>query len=388
MKILQLHNYYQRKGGEDVVVANEKLILQEAGHSVDLLTAHSASISGLASKVNTVLHTAYNQSARLWLAEKLLALRPDVVHVHNTFPLLSPSVYDACADSNIPVIQTLHNFRIFCAAATLFRNGSICELCLDGNPFRAVVHRCYRGSVSGSLASAHMIWYHSKHKTWSTKVTRFIALTKFCRNKYIEAGLPAERIVVKPNFVVDPGPPDFDRDRFGALFVGRLVPEKGLAELLASWPANVPLRVLGDGPDRAILERMAPANVTFEGQVDAHRIRDAMQTAQVLVMPSIWQEPGIPIVVLEALANGLPFVAYKQGAFPELVDEGRAGLLVDPGTSFALGTVELMRDVDALERMSAEGRRLYERYYTPKHSLDQILSIYEDAIAETQTPSS
>jgi glycosyltransferase involved in cell wall biosynthesis len=383
LRILLLHNYYQRPGGEDFVVANEKVLLEQEGHSVEVLAARNESISGFVGKLNAFMRTAYNSQSRRALKQHIAMSRPDVVHVHNTFPLLSASIFDACAEACVPVIQTLHNFRLFCAGATLFRNGHICELCLDGQPYRAVIHRCYRGSVLGSLASAHAIAYHRKRGTWLKKVTRFIALSNFARNKFIEAGLPPDRIVVKPNFIRDPGPPDIDR-RHSAIFVGRLSPEKGVAHLLQAWSGiDLSLHILGDGPQRNLLEKMAPPNVIFDGHVEADRVRAAMRSAKFLVVPSLSYD-SFPMVVVEAFANGLPVLAFRQGALSELVDDGITGRLVDKITPHALAAAarDLLDNPDTLKSMSLAARQRYNRSYTPKHNLHKILAIYRDAIAE------
>src|ERR1700733_6013916 len=204
MRILQIHNYYQQRGGEDVVVESEKALLEQAGHTVVQFTVHNEAITGIRQKLQTFWDVVYNTRVRRDLADLLASQRPHVVHVHNTFPLLSPSIYDACADARVPVVQTLHNYRIFCAAATLFREEHPCELCLDGRAHRAVLHRCYRNSVLGSLAVANLIVYHRYYRTWMTKIMRFIVMTEFARGKFVQAGLPPDRIVVKPNFVKDP----------------------------------------------------------------------------------------------------------------------------------------------------------------------------------------
>jgi glycosyltransferase involved in cell wall biosynthesis len=382
MRILQIHNHYQQYGGEDAVVANEKALLEESGHTVESFTIHNEIISGLRRQLKTFLDVVYNVKIYRTLVKGIATNRPDVVHVHNTFPLLSPSVYDACMEANVPVIQTLHNYRIFCAASTLFRDGHPCELCLDGRSYRAVWHRCYRNSVSGSLAVANMIVYHRYNRTWSTKVTRFIALTEFARNMFIKAGLPSERIFVKPNFIIDPGAPELDR-RNGALFVGRLSREKGVQHLIRAWSSiSIPLHILGDGPERGVLEEQSPSNVVFEGRVRLERVRQAMRSAKFIVIPSLWYE-GFPVVLVEAFANGLPVIASRLGSLAELVDDNVTGRLVPPGDPDALATViaELLVDSDRLKAMGVAARQKYESAYVPKRNLDQLVTVYQDAIA-------
>jgi glycosyltransferase involved in cell wall biosynthesis len=387
MRILLIHNYYQQPGGEDVVVANERELLQQSGHTVELHSVHNAAISGLADKVHAFLHVTYNARARQAVAERLSRFSPDVVHAHNTFPLLSPSVYDACADANVPVVQTLHNYRTFCAAADLFRDGHPCDLCKDGRPYRAVWHRCYRGSLLGSAATAYMIAYHRHHGTWANKVARYIALSPFARAKFVEGGLPADRIVVKPNFTADPGAPGADR-RFGALFVGRLGAEKGISQLLRTWSrVDYPLRVLGDGPDRRNLTAIAPSNVTFEGRVERERVRAAMREASFLVLPSLVYE-NFPLAVVEAFANGLPVVAYDHGAFADIIEDRVTGRLIEPRnfTALANAVTELAARPDVVQPMSHAARRRYERFYTPDRNLELLLGIYRQVLQPESIP--
>jgi glycosyltransferase involved in cell wall biosynthesis len=386
VRILLVHNHYQQKGGEDAVVANEKALLEQSGHTVESLTAHNSAISGLVAKLNAFRNVVYNDGVRRTLAECLKRSRPDVVHVHNTFPLLSPSVYDACAEAAVPVVQTLHNFRIFCAGTLLLRNGNICELCLDGRPYRAVVHRCYRDSIVGSLAAAKLIAYHNRHRTWSNKVTRFIALSAFARNKFIDAGLPSDRIVVKPNFVIDAAPPA-SRHREGILFVGRLSHEKGVSHLIRALSGtDVQLRILGDGPERAALEAQASTNVIFEGGVPPQRVREAMRAAKILVQPSICFE-NFPLSVVEAFANSLPVIASRLGSLAEIVDDNVMGRLVSPADPAALraAITELLDEPERLRAMSLAARHRYENLYTPERNINQLLAVYNDAIREVKS---
>lgn len=253
MRILLVHNEYRGPGGEDVVLANEHCLLIERGHAVHVAKVTNADISGWAAKARAAWYTSYRPQSRFWLAGNIQDFTPDVVHVHNFFPLLTPAIYDACFDAGVAVVQTLHNYRTVCANGLLLREGRPCEDCILGSPYQAVLHRCYRGSRLGSWTVARLIQVHRSRNTWRDKVTRFIALTRFARSKFVEAGLPAEKIVVKPNFVPDPGPPTND-SRQGALFVGRLAPEKGITTLLRAWATvDASLTVVGDGPLRRLV---------------------------------------------------------------------------------------------------------------------------------------
>jgi hypothetical protein len=225
VRILQVHNFYQHVGGEDVVAADEQALLKDRGHETRLFSVSVSNddIVGFLPKLVAAWQTPYSPGAKARLTGEIASFAPDIVHVHNFFPLLTPAVYDACRDAGVPVVQTLHNYRTICAAALLMRDGKPCEDCIRGTPYQAVFHGCYRGSRLGSLAVARMIATHRYRGTWATKVDRFIAMTEFARNKFVAAGFPPEKIATKPNFVVlaESATP-VDADRHGALFVGRL----------------------------------------------------------------------------------------------------------------------------------------------------------------------
>lgn len=203
MRILQLHNLYKIPGGEDVVVQAEKTLLENYGHEVVLLQADNHNITSFFSQTMTALNTVYSFSAKKRVQAEIAKFQPDIVHVHNFFPLWSPAVYDACQEARVPVLQTLHNYRLFCPGAFFYRDGKVCEDCLGKFfPWPGVVHRCYRGSRVGSAVLATMQAVHRARGTWKERVNLYIALTEFARHKFIEAGLPADKIVVKPNFLL------------------------------------------------------------------------------------------------------------------------------------------------------------------------------------------
>ena len=384
MRILLAHNVYTEPGGEDAVVANERDLLAGHGHAVEALSVSNADLQGHWEQLLALWRAPYSTDGRRRMADAIATFRPDVVHVHNFFFRLTPAIYDACAEAGVPVVQTLHNFRLFCAGATLFRAGRVCEDCLGRSPWHGAWHGCWRGSRLGSLAVARMIDVHRRRNTWTTKVDRFIALTSFARDKFIAAGLPAERIVVKPNFVADPGLPDLGADdsRAGALFVGRLSPEKGVATLLAAWAnIEVPLFVVGDGPLRSTLEAAAGAMIAYRGRLAAELVNEAMRGARFLVMPSEWYET-FGMVIAEAFANGLPVIASRLGAMAEIVEDGVTGLLFTPGDATELADKVRWAAAQPKE-MRAMGRRarqVYEQRYTADANYARLAAIYDDAV--------
>ena len=308
------------------------------------------------------------------------------MHVHNFFPALSPSVYDACADEHVPVVQTLHNYRLMCANGLLFRQGGICTECLGHKiPWPSVQHGCYRGSRLGSFTVASMIAFHRWRRTWIDRVQRFIALTDFARDIFVkEMDIPYERVVVKPNAVGDVGIGDHGGGY--ALYVGRLSPEKGVEVLLKAATSGegfgIPLKIAGSGPlanavRAASLAGQAKQSVEFLGSVDRKAVYRLMQQARVLLMPSLWYE-GLPMVIPEAFATGLPVIASRIGALAALIDDGRNGLLANPGDERDLARiVRLLVSNSAVEVELRRGaRETYLTRYHPTQNTGHLLEIY------------
>jgi glycosyltransferase involved in cell wall biosynthesis len=386
MKILFIHNYYQYAGGEDNVVAAELKLLADHGHQVELWSVDNKDLpTGLRGKISTALNTTYSTSSKVTALAKLQAFKPDVVHVHNFFPQLSPSIYDACLALNIPVVQTLHNYRLMCPGAMLMRQGKICEQCIKDSPYQAVLHGCYKGSKLGSLVVAHMVATHRKLGTWQHKVSRFIALTEFAKDKFIEAGFPADKMVVKPNFVNDPfiDSPSVERvtPPFG-LFVGRLSVEKGLHTLLKAWALlddATLLKVAGTGPLAELVAK--ETNVEPLGLQSPAEISLLMQQAAFLVLSSEWYE-GFPLVLVEALAHGLPILASNLGSMAAIIKDGETGLLFEPGNAEDLATKVkwLLANPDECTRLGVNARLAYLDNYTPEENVRQLLVVYQHAL--------
>jgi glycosyltransferase involved in cell wall biosynthesis len=388
MKIVMVHNTYQQPGGEDVVFQQECANLERAGHEVVRYQRSNFEIDKLspAGRLALPKNTIWSTASRRDFGALLDRERPDIVHVHNTFIMISPSIYSACRERRIPVVQTLHNFRLLCPAATLFRDGQICEDCLEGSLWSSVRHNCYRDSKSASATVALMLAAHRRLGTWHDSIDRYIALTEFSRDKFISAGLPAQKIAVKPNFVgSDPGPRDATGDF--ALFAGRLSPEKGVATLLESWErlaVRCPLRIIGDGPERAALEtRVRERNVQgveFLGPLPRAETLALMKTARFLVAPSIWYE-GFPMVIAEALACGTPVICSRLGAMQEIIADGVTGLHFTPGDAqdLARKVAYAWNHANELATISHNARADYEAHYTAEKNYELQMNIYREA---------
>lgn len=386
MRVLQVHNYYQIAGGEDTVVRQELAMLREHGMHVDQWTVSNDHITGATQKLRTAFSSTYSVASRKQMAQQLQANHPDVVHVHNFFPLLTPSIYDACLAANVPVVQTLHNFRPICAGAILWRDGAVCEKCIGGSSLPAIRHKCYRQSRLGSSVLARMVDHHKRARTWHEKVTLFLTPSAFARDKFIEAGFPADKVIAKPNFVHndDAAQESLSASRKGALFVGRLTPEKGIETMLDAWQGTgVSLDVIGDGPMREDLQsRSLPADVSILGARPYEDVLRAMYGAQFLVMPSIWYET-FGMTIVEAFRCKLPVIASNIGAVAELVIDGETGLTFKPGDANDLAKkIEwALENPREMTRMADKAYLVFARDYTPERNFRLMKNIYEDAVA-------
>jgi glycosyltransferase involved in cell wall biosynthesis len=384
LRILVVHNRYQVRGGEDSVVAQEVASLRRAGQTVETLFFDNAAIRTGWDRLRTAWEAPHAPRGIAAVVAAVRALRPDVVHAHNVFPQVSPGMHAAVRAEGVATVQTLHNFRVTCANGILMRESRPCEECVDGSPYRAVRHACYRGSRLGSLAVARMIDVHRRAGTWRRDVDRFIALTPFARDRFLAAGLPDDRIRIKPNGLADPGL-DTRAPRAGILFVGRLVPEKGIGTLIAAARlSRAPITVIGEGPEAEAL-RAAPG-LTVLGPRDREAVQAAMARAAALVVPSHWYE-GLPMVIAEAYSLGTPVVASRIGALADLVADGGTGLLVPPRDPAALAAAldRIVDDPDAARAMGDRARRAYERDWTEAAVTARALAIYREAIASHST---
>jgi glycosyltransferase involved in cell wall biosynthesis len=391
MKILAVHNRYQRPGGEDQVFVDETTLLETRNHRVLRYEVHNDQVKQ-ANRLALAKDTVWNTSAYRELGALIRRERPHVVHFHNTLPLVSPAGYYAARAEGVPVIQTLHNYRLLCPVALFFRDGRVCEDCLGkAVPWPGVVHRCYRGSRTASGVIATMLTVHRALRTWTEMVDVYVALTEFARNKFIEGGLPAGKIVVKPNFVA----PDPGRGQGGggyALFVGRLAPEKGTETMLAAWDrlgTRIPLKIVGDGPlrDQVVEAAARQSNVEWLGHRPVEDVHALMGKADMLIFPSQWYET-FGRVAAEAFAAGTPVIAANIGAVAELVEHGRTGLKFRPGDPEDLVTqLEWALSHSAeLRRMREEVRAEFEAKYTAERNYRALMEIYEAALERKKGP--
>ncbi|MEU9192552.1 glycosyltransferase [Streptomyces hundungensis] len=393
MHVLVVHNRYSsaQPSGENTVVDQEVALLRAAGHRVEVFERRSDDISGLSllGKAALPLRVPWNPSVRAELATRLRTERPDVVHVHNVFPLLSPAVLAACADARVPAVATLHNYTQVCPPGTLRRDGRPCAECVGATPLPAVRHGCYRGSRLATVPLA--VSLSVNRRRWWSGVERFLCISAAQREVLVRAGMPPERLTVKHNFVPEPGVRRVG-DGEHLLYLGRLAEAKGVPLLMAAWDelaagggVGVPLVIAGAGP----LEREVAAwaagrdDVRYVGLYDAAQCRKAIARSVAVVAPSTWQE-AFGLVVVEAMAAGVPAVAAGHGAFVELVEDGVAGLLHRPGEPASLASClrRITAEPSRNREMGRAARRRYEQGFSPAVGLEHLVEEYRTAIAE------
>ena len=390
MKILLVHNFYQQPGGEDLVYADEGRLLESHGHQVVRYTAHNDQVGAL-SPLALAGKTIWNRQSHRDVTDTIERERPDLVHSHNTFPLISPALYYAASSAGIPVVQTLHNFRLICPAALCFRDGQVCTECVGRMvPWGAVRHSCYRHSRTASAGVATMVGVHRAAGTWRTKVGVYVALTEMSRTMFVGGGIPAAKIVVKPNFV-DPDPGAGEGGEY-TLFVGRLSAEKGVQTLLDAWrrmPRHRPLVIVGDGPLAGAVRAAAaemPA-ITWLNRRDPSAILALLRDAGCLVFPSECYET-FGRVIAEAFATATPVIAAGHGAAAELVRDGVTGLHFRVGDAEHLAsTVTAFYGDSALrQRMRTDARKEFERRYTADANYGVLMDIYRRVLVQSSAP--
>ena len=390
MKIILVHCQYQQPGGEDVVFEQERQLLERAGHKVVLYRRSNYEVNAYPGVKRLVLlqKAVWNGATRDTFAELLHSEKPDLVHVHNTWIMISPSIYSACREAGVPVVQTLHNYRLLCPVGTFFRDGKICEECLDHSLWRSLRNRCYRGSRAETAAVGMMLAVHRTLHTWEREVTSFIVLSEFARSKFLRGGLPQQKIFVKPNFV-DPDPLPRTGDGNYAIFAGRLSPERRVSTLLDAWTrlrSRIPLVIVGGGEQRDHLEQKASWNrldmVEFKGMLPHDQTIAAIKGARFLIFSSEWYET-FGLTMIEAFACGVPVICSRMGAMREIVVDGRTGLHFNPGDSEDLAEkVEwACNHPERMREMGQEARREYESKYTAEKNYPRLLEIYQGAIA-------
>lgn len=382
MTILVIHNHYTLQGGEDEVVRSEEVMLRHYGHKVVLYTRSNSEIRTFSfiKKLKTFLldifwsRESYNTVRRIIRREK-----PDIVHVHNTFFLISPSIYDACKDENVPVVQTLHNYRLLCPIGIFYRQGRICQDCLSYGLKSAVINKCWQGSRVATLFLAILIKI-IRLRIFFEKVKCYIVLGEFSRKIYTLNGVPEEKVSIKSNFLeFDPGV-SFSEGKYG-LFIGTLQEYKGIRTLINAWrdvDGDFPLKIIGEGPLRVELEKATQGNnIEFLGQKSLSEVLDYIKKALFVIVPSECYETGVRVII-ESFACGVPLVASDHGAMKELITDHKTGLLFTPKDSRDLTAKinYLINNRDATKKMGFNARKEFEVKYTEEKNYNYLINIY------------
>jgi glycosyltransferase involved in cell wall biosynthesis len=393
LKILFVHNrYLQSSGGEDAAVEAEAKLLSLHGHETDVLLFDNADMGkGFLQKINTAFRTIYNPASADKLRQKIRTFRPDLIHVHNFFFMASPSVILEAYKSGLPVVVTLHNFRLICVNAILLRENKVCQLCVNKTfPWSGVVYKCYHDSrlesvVVGSMGAVHKIFGH-----WKNKVSRYITPSHFMKERLVHSSLDLhpDKVFVKPNFMDDPGFSSGNSRENFFLFVGRLSPEKGVSILLEAF-SKIPsekLIIIGDGPEKEFLQTTYGHfdNLVFLGKKEKPEVMQMMKQSRALFFPSIWFE-GLPLTIVEAFATGTPVIGSDLGAMREMIQPGVNGFLFQPGDVGSL--MENLNKFNSIiqrgdEALYAGARASYEQIYHPQKCYDQVMQIYNEVLTE------
>jgi glycosyltransferase involved in cell wall biosynthesis len=379
MRVLILHSRYLSgdASGENRVVRDEAKLLAEGGHAVQVYDPSPTRAHGMR-LVTTAIDAVWSTDGGKAVRHLIGRFRPDVVHCHNLFPMLSPAVIRTCHSRGIPVVITLHNYRLMCLPSTFLRDGRVCEDCLGRAPWPGVIHRCYRDSLPGSTVLATSLLVHRSLRTFE-HVSLFLAVSPFVRDKHIEAGLRADRIRVKSNFTWSV--PRREGTGRNFLYLGRLSPEKGVKTLVRAWDdVGAELVVVGDGPDADQLRTEAPPSVRFVGPLPGEDVVDLIREARAVLVPSVWYEAQ-PRVILEAYAAGVPVVASRIGGLPDLIIEEESGLLVTPGdgTAWAQAANRLLDDEAAI-RLGEGAHRMWQERFSPECGLAALEEAYREAV--------
>jgi glycosyltransferase involved in cell wall biosynthesis len=386
MRILVAHNRYQQPGGEDQCVVAEMDLLRMHGHEVITFEMDNAAITSM-SRLELATRTVWNQHAYHNLRDLMKTHRPQIAHFHNTFPLISPAAYYAARAEHVAVVQTLHNFRLVCVNALLFRNGTTCEACLGkAVPWRGIVHKCYRDNRAASAVTATTLTLHRALGTWKNAVDMYIALSAYSRLKLVEGGLPEGKIATKGNFV-SPDPGRGRGSANSAVFVGRLSVEKGLETLLEAWrhlEGSVRLKIVGDGPLAPLVREAAARDPSIEwlGNQPLEAVYELIGEAGCLILPSLCYE-NFPRVVIEAFSKGTPVIVSKLGAMAEIVDDGHTGLHVIPADAadLAMKVREMLAEPRRQALMRLAARQVFEQRFSAVANYNVLMSIYERALA-------
>lgn len=385
MHVVQVHNFYKQSGGEDKVLEQEKKLLESHGVPVVQYLKSNKNLTDFLDYLFLAFNTRYSQRSYHEFSSFLDKENADIVHVHNFFPQISPSIFDVTTGKGIPSILTLHNYRLFHPNGLLMHDGEVDRRGLNSSAYRCVLDGVYRDSVIQTAVVANMIEYHKKQETWKKKVDLFIALSEFAKKLFVEGGLPEKKIVVKPNFVTDPQlKMSFSKNKpEGYLFIGRISAEKGIKDLINTWVTHkIPydLFIIGEGPLKDELQSNSSrcSNINWLGRLQNEDVFRWLNKVKALIFPSICYE-GFPITILEALSMGCPVICSNIGSQQSIIKNEVTGLHFEVSNrEDLLAKIEVLEhNEDLFSQLCKNARRNYLNYYTPEKNYKMLTDIYK-----------
>ena len=384
MKILIIHNSYGKFSGEEAVVAAQKKLLANNGHEVICFERSSADLSKMwFGELRAFFSGIYSLSSRKQIRKLLAEQSPDVVHIHNLFPLISPAILPECKKAGVPVVMTVHNYRLICPNGMYMSGGKVCEKCCGGKEYQCLLNNC-EGSLFKSLGYFLRNWFARKKRYYLDNVSMFACLTEFQKQKLVEDGFKKERMVVVPNMV--DGNTFKHSDNIGDYvgFVGRVSPEKGINNLISAAKSlnSISFKAAGDYSLMHGQVAQSSENIEFKGALNKEEIARFFEAARIIVLPSVWYE-GFPITILEAMLSGKPVIASRIGGIPEIVDDGVTGLLFEPGNADDLAEKirYLWDNPELCQKMGLAGREKAMHQYSSQKYYQRLMSVYQKAIA-------
>lgn len=379
MKVLQVHNKYRKHGGEETVLEEEKKVLEMNGHSVIQFIKDSSDLDTYSKADLVALSFSQRKSGKIKkeFNELLQKEKPDVCHVHNVFPLISPVIYEVCKEVHIPVILSVHNYKLICTNGFLFRNGEPCEECISKGLYHSIKYKCYRNSALATALQADTIQYHKGIGTWRNHVDKYLCLTLFQKNKLVSGGVPSEKIVIKPNFVFRQSRESVLGDYF--LYVGRLEVEKGLNDLLALFEKNDKAQfvLVGECDTPEVFHKYD--NVSYLGKKNREEVGKILNRSRAVIFPSLLFE-GMPMVIIEAFASGKPVISRDNGAMTEMIQDGITGLKYSSNSELIRAVEEMQDDHEWVKRMGKIAYEEYERKYSDIVGYGNLMKVYSEVV--------
>lgn len=380
MKVLQVHNVYIGKTGEEAVVNEEKKVLVKNGHEVVQFVKDNSALTknSIPGRLKVYASLTGSKSIAFELEALLSRENPDLCHVHNTFPLITPIVYKVCRAKGIPVVQTLHNYKMVCTNSLLFRNGEVCEVCLNKSLYNSIKFKCYRDSYAATAMQAHVIQYHRNRGTWSDLIDKYICLTEFQKDKLVSGGMNPDMLVVKPNFLSEGGENITREDFF--LFVGRLNDSKGLQDMIYLFNQNKKSKfvLIGKSETPKIFDEFD--NVNHMGEQDRSVVLTYMRKCKAVLFPSKYYE-GMPIVILEAFSHKKPVISRNTGAMSSMIESGRNGLKYDDQDGFVSAVAKFQTDHAWVETLGKAAFSDYEEKYSETKGYENLIDVYSAVLA-------